>query len=245
MRSGTGAREARKARAAQRQSEKRVLRAHQRQRRRSKDVTVFHGHHVVSGPDLQQVFAPTQELENPIQFRHRLVHGVILTALAALVIAGVVLAMLLARGDIVLPFGQSRTTAALACPAATFDYPANKDVLVNVYNSTLREGLATSVAAELKDRGFQIGAIANKSTNYSGPAVIVSGAAGQSAAFNLQRNLAGTDYVQDDRTDASVDVYLASGFSELVAAEKVDQTPGLLSCPQMSPSATPGATSPP
>lgn len=230
-------------RGAQRQAEKRALRAQRRALRRSKDVAVFHGHHVVSGPDLQQVFAPTQELENPIQFRHRLVHGVILTALAALVIAGVVFAMLLSRGDLVLPFGQSRTTAALACPAATFDYPANKDVRVNVYNSTLREGLASAVAAELKNRGFQVGTVANKTTNYTGPAAIVSGAAGQSAAFNLQRNLAGTDYVQDDRSDASVDVYLASGFSELVAASKVDQTPGLLSCPQMSPSATPSATS--
>ncbi|MDQ6740043.1 MAG: LytR C-terminal domain-containing protein, partial [Actinomycetota bacterium] len=227
--------ETRKAAKLERHEDKRALRAHRRELRRSKDIAVFHGHHVVSGPDLQRVFTPVEDAENAVQFRHRLVHGVILTLLSAVVIAGVIFAVLLWRGAITLPSGQASAPAVRSCPAATFDYPANKDMHVNVYNSTRREGLAASVAAELKGRGFQVDTIANKVTNYTGSAVIVSGAAGQSAAFNLQRNLAGTDYVQDDRTDASVDVYLTGGFTVLVDAGTVDQTPGLLSCPHLSP----------
>ncbi len=99
--------------------------------------------------------------------------------------------------------------------------------------------MAGSVAAELKKRGFNVDLVANKSTDYAGTAVIVSGPAGQSAAFNLQRNFAGTDYVQDARTDATVDVYLTSDFKDLVPAAKVDQTPGVLSCPRFSPSPVP------
>ncbi len=224
--------------------DKLALHAHRHELRRSKDLAVLHGHRVVSGPDLQLVFTPAEDAENPVQFRHRLLHGVILTVLSAIVIAGVVFAVLLWRGDITLPFAQSSAPSVRGCPVATFDYPANKDIHVNVYNSTRREGLAASVAEELKGRGFQVDAIANKSASYTGAAVIVSGAAGQSAAFNLQRNLAGTDYVQDDRTDASVDVYLTGGFTVLVAAGTVDQTPGLLTCPRLSPSATPTTTAP-
>ena len=46
-------------------------------------------------------------------------------------------------------------------------------------------------------------------------ALVVSGAAGQSAAFSVQRNVPGSDYVQDGRTDASVDVILTGDFKEL------------------------------
>jgi hypothetical protein len=62
----------------------------------------------------------------------------------------------------------------------------------------------------------------------------VSGAAGQSAAFTVQRNVPGSDYFQDGRTDASVDVILAQDYKALVPPELVDQTPGKLSCPRES-----------
>ena len=63
-------------------------------------------------------------------------------------------------------------------------------------------------------------------------ALVVSGAAGQSAAFSVQRNLPGSDYFQDGRTDPSVDVILTGDFKELAKPELVDQTPGQLSCPR-------------
>ena len=64
--------------------------------------------------------------------------------------------------------------------------------------------------------------------------LVVSGAAGQSAAFSVQRNLPESDYFQDGRTDGSVDVILTGDFKELTGPELVDQTPGKLSCPRES-----------
>ena len=69
---------------------------------------------------------------------------------------------------------------------------------------------------------------------YRGVAAVVSGAAGQSAAFSVQRNLPGSDYFQDSRTDGSVDVILSQDYRALAQPELVDQTPGTLSCPRES-----------
>jgi hypothetical protein len=241
----------RKRRARQARLQERLARAQEKQRlqqerhrlRRSKDVALYHGHYVVSGDDLGQVFTGEERLEDPIQFRHRIIHGVTLTVLSALVIAGIVLAVMISNGTIRLhaPAGKSAPTPS--CPGATFNYPANKDIHLEVYNSTRREGLAGSVAAQLKGRGFNVDTIANKSTDYEGTAVVVSGPAGESAAFSVQRNIAGTEYVQDARTDATVDVYLTGAFQDLVPAAQVDQKPGQLSCPRFSPSPTPGGPS--
>ncbi len=233
------AREARQQARRDKTKQKQQRRQLHHQLGRSKDAAVFHGHYVVSGEDLGELFTNEERLEDPVRFRHRIIHGVTLTVLVALVITGVVLAVMVSRGDLQLPVPASQTSPKPSCPTATFNYPANKDVHVEVYNATRREGMAGSVAAELKKRGFNVDLVANKSTDYAGTAVIVSGPAGQSAAFNLQRNFAGTDYVQDARTDATVDVYLTSDFKDLVPAAQVDQTPGVLSCPRFSPSPVP------
>jgi hypothetical protein len=103
-----------------------------------------------------------------------------------------------------------------------------------VYNSTSRPGLARSVADEFLARKFVVGAVANTDAGYRGVAAVVSGAAGQSAAFSVQRNVPGSDYYQDDRTDPSVDVILAGDYESLAPPELVDQTPGQLSCPRES-----------
>jgi hypothetical protein len=219
----------------------RARRAQKRARRA--DTSIYHGHTVVSRDVLAATFPDEERIDNPVLFRHRLVHGITLTVLAAVLIAAVVLAVMLWKGYWTLPEARSAPSPTVSCPSSSFDYPANATVHVNVYNATQREGLATSVAAELKKRGYLVGTVANKDTNYTGTAVVAAGPAGQSAAFNLQRNIAGTDYVQDDRTDASVDVYLTGAFNALVAADLVDQTPGPLSCPRLSPSPTAPAPS--
>jgi hypothetical protein len=90
------------------------------------------------------------------------------------------------------------------------------------------------VADELLARKFVVGNVANTEAGYRGVAAVVSGAAGQSAAFTVQRNVPGSDYFQDGRSDASVDVILSGDYKELAAADRVDQTPGKLSCPRES-----------
>lgn len=203
--------------------------------RRSKNPALLHGHRVVNSRDLNRVFNHDAAANKPVRFRRRLVHGVTLTLLAGVVVAGTVLAVMVSRGDLQVGKPASAVSSSPACPGATFDYRPNKDIHVTVYNSTRREGLAGSVAAELKKRGYHVDAVANKSAQYAGTAVVVSGPAGRPGAFNLQRNIAGTDYVADERKDATVDIYLAGAFQHLLPAVKVDQTPGPLSCPRISP----------
>jgi len=89
-------------------------------------------------------------------------------------------------------------------------------------------------ADEFLARKFAVAVVDNTQSGYRGVAAVVSGAAGQSAAFSVQRNLPKSDYFQDGRSDGSVDVILTGEFKELTAPDLVDQTPGQLSCPRES-----------
>ncbi|MGW9415730.1 LytR C-terminal domain-containing protein [Arthrobacter cupressi] len=200
--------------------------------RKQKDFSRLHGHRVVSGPELRATFAEEQGPAHPGRFRRRLFHGVVLTLLLGLIIAGVVGAWAVMTGVVRFPESVSSKAAEQACPATTFDYLPNNKVTVRVYNATGRTGLAKSIADQLKARGYKVAKVDNGQTRYSGAAQVISGPAGQAAAFNIQRNVAGTDYYQDERSDASVDLVLAPGFKELLKPALVDQTPGKLSCPR-------------
>ena len=197
-----------------------------------KDPTLLHGHHVVTGAELRATLAE-QGPERPGHFGRRLGHGIVLVLLLGVLAAGIVGAVLVLNGQIRIPSAaEAPREPASLCPAGTFDYLPNDQVKVNIYNATSQPGLARSVADQFQARGYQVGDVGNKGTGYSGIAVVVSGASGQAAAFNVQRNLAGTDYFQDLREDASVDVIVTDEFNGLVAPELVDQTPGKLSCPR-------------
>ncbi|OFI38521.1 hypothetical protein BIU82_04170 [Arthrobacter sp. SW1] len=200
--------------------------------RKPKDPTRLHGHHVVTGPELRATFAEEQEPDHPGRFRRRLFHGVVLAVLLGLIVAGTVGAWAIMSGTIRFPDAVASKAPPEVCPTTTFSYLPNAKVTVHVYNATGRTGLAKSIADQLKARGYKVGKVDNGQTRYSGAAQIISGPAGQAAAFNIQRNLTGTDYYQDERQDASVDLVLALGFEELTPAKLVDQTPGKLSCPR-------------
>lgn len=211
------------------------------QRKKDKDIHSWHGHHIVDTKTLAEVFPEPETPELPgSTVRRRITHGVILVVLLAMVATGLVLAGMVQRGELELKIGSGRPAAApVTCPGETLDYPANKGVRVNVFNGGSTEGRAGQVAKELKKRGFVVKGVGNEASDYLTPVVIISGAKGHAAAFNVQRNFAATqadsEYVQDNREDASVDVILTSQFKDLVVAPKVDHTPGLLSCPRLSP----------
>ena len=201
--------------------------------RKPKDITVLHGHQVITGSDLRATFVEDDELhDNPVRMRRRILHGVVLVLLIGLVAAAIVVALAIMNGQIKIPTAERSQAAASDCPEARFDYTPPETITLNVYNSTSRPGLARSVADEFAARKFLVGAVANTSSSYRGVALVVSGAAGQSAAFSVQRNLPGSDYFQDGRTDPSVDVILTGDFQQLTDPELVDQTPGQLSCPR-------------
>jgi hypothetical protein len=213
--------------------------------RKPPDLKVLHGHRVISGSELRATFVEQDDGEdNPVRLRRRILHGVVPVLLVGMLVAAIVVALAIMNGQIKLPAAAERSKAAVsACPAATYDYTPPKKITLNAYNSTGQPGLARTVADAFAARKFAVSAVGNKASSYRGAVLIVSGAAGQSAAFSVQRNVPGSNYVQDGRTDASVDVILTDDFKGLAKPELVDQTPGRLTCPRES-KPTPKPTAP-
>ncbi|VXC36004.1 LytR cell envelope-related transcriptional attenuator [Arthrobacter sp. 9AX] len=203
-------------------------------RNKPQDLSVLHGHHVISGPELRAAFEAERDADDTARVRRRVLHGVVLVLLIGLIAAAIITALAIINGRLKIPSAEPAEKTVSTCPAGTFDYTANDKINLNVYNSTNRPGLARSVADEFLGRKFVVGAVANIEAGYRGVAAVVSGPAGQSAAFSVQRNLPGSDYFQDGRTDGSVDVILAQDYKALAAPELIDQTPGKLSCPRES-----------
>ncbi len=113
------------------------------------------------------------------------------------------------------------TTSAPANPLA----PAN--IVVNVYNSTKRSGLAGDTAQVLRERGFDVDVVSNDPLHQdiSGQAVIRYGKKGtQEAKKVVAKQLKGAKLVRDARTDASVDVVLGQKFTKLAAPPKTMPT---------------------
>lgn len=205
----------------------------------------YHGHHVVDGDELVSTFEEEPTPEN-IKTRRRWTHGITLALLAGVVVVALGLAFLVWSGVVKFPqafqpLASSSAAADPNCPSDTFDYPANIAITVNVYNTTQRAGLAGGLATELKARGFQVGAIGDKTIKTGKAGVVVSGLMGESSAFNLQRNIPGLEFRKDDRADASVDVYLASGYKTPAPADQVDTSPGKIECTPATASATAGS----
>ncbi|MGP0224968.1 MULTISPECIES: LytR C-terminal domain-containing protein [unclassified Paenarthrobacter] len=194
-------------------------------------MTQLHGHHVVTGPELRATF--TEGTQPPRgHFARRVLHAVVLVLLVGVIAAGAVGAWAVMSGVIKVPTAASSKAPTSLCPTTTFDYLPNESVTLNVFNATSRGGLAGTVAEQFTARGYKVAGVDNSDTAYTGVGVVVSGVKGQAAAFNVQRNLAGTDYFQDNREDESVDVILTSGYQGLVDADKVDKSPGMLACPR-------------
>ena len=203
-------------------------------RKKQQDVSVLHGHHVVTGPELRATFEAEHDTDDTARVRRRVLHAVVLVVLVGLIVAAIITALAIINGRLKIPAAGPAEETVSTCPAATYDYTPHDKINLNVYNSTNRPGLARTVADEFLARKFVVGAVSNVDAGYRGVAAVVSGAAGHSAAFSVQRNLPGSDYFQDGRADGSVDVILAQDYGALAAPELVDQTPGTLSCPRES-----------
>ena len=208
------------------------------------DPTEWHGHRIVTEQDLGAVFDedgdPAAELRAR---RKRKFHGVVLGALIGLLVLAAVVAQGISAGWINLPRSEARPAVETGCPAGPYLYQSPEAVTVNVYNTTATPGLAGEVAEALKNRGFSIGVVGNSTVNREGmTAIILSGPDGEPGAFTLQQQIPDTQYIQDDRDDASVDVVIGSGYNNLVPVEKAEAAaPGPISCPWKSGQPSEGA----
>jgi hypothetical protein len=192
------------------------------------------GRRIITEDDLDEVFADDEVEPTERHLHRRILHGVVLTLLVALLGAAVLAALAVSRGDLQVPGWGPRTQEPITCPSGTYKYPANKSFVTNVYNSTTEGGLARQASEALANRAYKIGEVGSKRINYYGlTAIIVSGPKGEANAMNLQRNIADTEYVADDRTDTSVDVIVGSQYKALVPVKKVNRKAGTLSCPRL------------
>lgn len=206
-----------------------------RNRTAKADPTEWHGHRIVTEDDLGAVFDPEADEAERVRLarRRRLRHRIVIGVLVFALLLAALFAQAVLRGWIVLSEPEPAPTASAECPAGPFTYQSPDSVTVNVFNTTPTPGLATQVSDALAERGFVRGTVGNSTVNREGmTAIIISGPNGEAAAFTLQQQIPGTQYVQDDRDGSIVDVVLGSGYTSLVPAENVATTAaGPMSCP--------------
>jgi hypothetical protein len=171
-----------------------------------------------------------------------------LTRVRALVVFGVL--ALVALGTVGFAIAQdgspAQTTAGPCAGTTEVPFPDPDQVKVRVFNGTEQSGLATTIADDLRQRGFVISTVGNDPTSRKpvSPAEIRYGAAGAGAAQLLKAYLVGAKAVQDDRKDDLVDV--AVGSSKAEVAEESDAKSALAQLPRATvpcPSASASAAS--
>lgn len=116
-----------------------------------------------------------------------------------------------------------RLVASGACYGATSDQPLTPGgVTINVYNTTARTGLASSVARKLRRQGFEVAAVDNDplGTSIQGVGEIRHGRTGAASAILAATRLPRARVVQDNRTDATVDLVLGKKFTSLSTPRK-------------------------
>jgi len=219
--------------------------AQHRNRAAKSDPTEWHGHRIVTEDDLGAVFDAEANEAARVRLarRRQLRHRIVISLLLAVLLAAALFAVAVLRGWVVLSEPPAKPVASSECPAGPFISQPPDTITVNVYNTTPTAGLAGQVSEALAQRGFQQGTVGNSSVNREGmTAIIISGPEGEAAAFTLQQQIPETQYVQDDRAGATVDVVLGSGYAALVPAEKVSAAvAGPMSCPWMSETPSPPA----
>lgn len=160
----------------------------------------------------------------------------------ALVVVGVLLVAALVTALVALSKDtQTGSTAVDQCPAgavpAQAKMPERNQVKLRVYNGTKRPGLANSVGAEFKQRGFVVTKMQTAPGNRTYPdiAIVKYGPKALGAAQLVNANFLGNAKMQFDikRTDDLVDVYLGNGFQQLATRIEVNQSIAALQEPEL------------
>jgi hypothetical protein len=120
---------------------------------------------------------------------------------------------------------QQEATQAAACSTAQAAPPSLDPTTVSlrVYNATDTAGLAQTVAAALKDRGFVVDEIANDSSGreVTGVGELRHGPRGTDAARYMTLVLPSVGDYLDTRADATVDVVIGPEFTTLATPDEV------------------------
>lgn len=122
---------------------------------------------------------------------------------------------------------------ALVPPPAR-DAPRPRQILVNVYNTTYREGLAKKVQNDLAARGFKRGKAGNDPAGTFLPgdvALIRYGVDGDLTAKRLAEHVAGARLVRDGRQGTSLDLVIGNRYTALVPFAEVPPLPPIVKAP--------------
>jgi hypothetical protein len=157
-------------------------------------------------------------------YRRRRHHRAIvtMTVVTLMLFGTVVYAAFYIQGWVGTP--AHKTVANASCTAATSNQPLTPSgVTLNVYNATVRIGLAASVANTLQQEGFKIATIDNDPLGKTilGVGEIRHGPSGLEGAILAAQRLPGATLVQDSRMDASVDIVMGQAFSALTVPARV------------------------
>jgi hypothetical protein len=130
-----------------------------------------------------------------------------------------------------------------ACPPPTARALMAADVHVNVYNSTSRDGLASTVASALGKRSFAVETVANDPLHASvtGTALVRYGSSGVEAAKLVSAQVPKATMRKDKRKSATVDLVLGDAFRQLApaAAPMTTASAGPTATPTCTPANTP------
>lgn len=114
----------------------------------------------------------------------------------------------------------TQTTAVTQSPTCGM---SPKEVEVNVYNATNRDGLAGRVANQLKERGFTVKTVANdpKKAKVEGIGQLRYGSDGRKGAKLVGLHTGDVRMIQDARKRTTVDLVIGPGFKKLSAKGSV------------------------
>jgi hypothetical protein len=147
----------------------------------------------------------------------------------------------------------STTVVAKPCPTPTLTAAPVADVTVRVLNATDRQGLAGSVARELRKRGFDVADVGNDAPSAKVPeaAQVRHGPDGLLAARTVAAQIPGTKLVDDGRAGFIVDLSLGKAYTKMTPAKEAAKltapvpAPSPSGCVPVTPSATPSGTQSP
>lgn len=142
--------------------------------------------------------------------------AITLSALSALLLVAFVIALSYSQGWIGGgPVPAPTDNAVAAC--STIQPAQPSDVIVNVYNATTRDRLATSAAKALRDQKFRTASVTNDPLQKSlvGVGEVRYGTTGIEEATAVLLRVPGAKSVKDARADASVDVVLGEAFTTI------------------------------
>jgi hypothetical protein len=150
-----------------------------------------------------------------IQWRH------LRTAVTLLLLVGVMVAAAYFGWQRIAGDADNDPVAEPCAPSTQASVPAPGDIEINVYNATNRNGLASQVADQMRERGFVVAEIANDplDKDVTGTAEIRGNAAQQGAAALLTTTVPSAVFVPDDREVATLDVVLGDAFEALAAPD--------------------------